>query len=83
LTSRLAGKVAVVSGGCTGIGAAIARRFSAEGARAVVTGRRPEPVEAVAADIDDIGGVAVAGDTSVDEHVTAAVAVALSHLGSP
>ena len=39
---RLEGKVAIISGGGTGIGAAIARRFAAEGAKVTVTGRRPE-----------------------------------------
>jgi meso-butanediol dehydrogenase / (S,S)-butanediol dehydrogenase / diacetyl reductase len=53
---RLDDKVALVSGGGTGIGAATARRLASEGARVVVSGRRPEPLEAVAA---EIGGVAV------------------------
>ena len=62
---RLEGKVAIVSGGGTGIGAATARVFASEGAKVVVTGRRAEPLEAVAAEID---GRAVAGDTSDDDH---------------
>lgn len=78
LTGRLAGKVALVSGAGTGIGAAIAHRFSAEDAQVVLMGRRPEPLESVAA---DIGGVVVSGDTSVDEDVLAAVAAAQSHFG--
>ena len=75
---RLDGKVALVSGGGTGIGAATARRFAAEGARVVLTGRRPEPIEAVAA---DIGGRAVAGDTADDAHVRAAVDAAREAFG--
>ncbi|OSC38462.1 SDR family NAD(P)-dependent oxidoreductase [Mycobacterium decipiens] len=78
MTGRLAQKVAVISGGGTGIGAAIAKRFAAEGARVVVAGRRPEPIEAVAA---DIGGVAVAADISVTDHATGAIAAALTHFG--
>jgi meso-butanediol dehydrogenase / (S,S)-butanediol dehydrogenase / diacetyl reductase len=75
---RLDGKVAIVSGGGTGIGAATARRFASEGARVVVTGRRAEPLEAVAAEID---GRAVAGDTSDDDHVRAVVAATRDAFG--
>jgi NAD(P)-dependent dehydrogenase (short-subunit alcohol dehydrogenase family) len=75
---RLDGKVAIVSGGGTGIGAATARRFAAEGAKVVVTGRRAEPLEAVAAEID---GRAVAGDTADGDHVRAAVAQARAAFG--
>ena len=48
---RLENKVAIVSGGGTGIGAATARAFAREGAKVVITGRRAEPLEAVAAEI--------------------------------
>jgi len=75
---RLENKVAIVSGGGTGIGAATARVFAREGAKVVVTGRRTEPLEAVAAEID---GLAVAGDTSDDDHVRAAVAEARDAFG--
>ena len=57
---KLDGKVAIVSGGGTGIGAATARLFAREGASVVVTGRRPGPIEAIA---EEISGIAVAGDT--------------------
>lgn len=75
---RLDGKVALVSGGGTGIGAATARRLAFEGAKVVVTGRRHEPLEAVAA---EIGGRAVAGDTSDERHVRAAVEAAGESFG--
>ena len=60
---RLDGKVAIVSGGGTGIGAATARRFAREGAKVVVTGRRGEPLEEVTA---ETGGRAVPGDAADD-----------------
>ena len=40
MAGRLAGKIAVVTGGTTGIGFASAKRFAAEGARVFITGRR-------------------------------------------
>jgi NAD(P)-dependent dehydrogenase (short-subunit alcohol dehydrogenase family) len=69
---RLEGRVTIVSGGGTGIGAATARRFAAEGANVVVTGRRPEPLETLAT---ELGGLAVPGDLAepgVAERVVAA-----------
>ena len=75
---RLDNKVALITGGGSGIGAATARRFAAEGAKVVVTGRRPEPLEEVAA---EVGGLAVAGDTGDRAHVQDAVAAAVSHFG--
>jgi NAD(P)-dependent dehydrogenase (short-subunit alcohol dehydrogenase family) len=55
-------KVALVTGGGTGIGAAVARRLAADGYAVTVTGRRPGPIEDVAA---EIGGHAVVADTGV------------------
>lgn len=75
---RLTGRVAVVSGGGSGIGAAIARRLAGEGAHVVVTGRRPGPIGEVAA---EIRGRAVAGDTRDPAHVAEAIATAVSSFG--
>ena len=50
---RLEGKIAVVTGGTTGIGLATARRFVAEGARVYVTGRRRRELDAAVAAIGE------------------------------
>ena len=75
---RLDGRVAVVTGGGTGIGAATARRFAAEGARVVVGGRRPGPLEEVAA---ESGGLAVAGDVADPAYAPALVAATVERFG--
>jgi meso-butanediol dehydrogenase/(S,S)-butanediol dehydrogenase/diacetyl reductase len=75
---RLAEKVAIVSGAGTGIGAATARLFAREGASVVLTGRRVEPIEAVAA---EIGGVFVSGDAADPAHAAAAVDAATGAFG--
>ena len=54
---RLDGKVAIVTGGSRGIGAAIARRLGAEGATvAVVAHTAHAKAEAVVKEIEDAGG---------------------------
>lgn len=56
----LGGRVALVTGGSRGIGAAIARLLAAHGAHVVVSSRHQEACEAVAASIRDAGGEASA-----------------------
>lgn len=76
---RFEGKVAIVTGGGTGIGAATARRLADEGASVVVTGRREEPLRAVA---DATGGLAVAGDVTAPGSADGVVTRALERFGA-
>ncbi|WP_316179073.1 glucose 1-dehydrogenase [Bradyrhizobium sp. SZCCHNRI1009] len=46
MSQKLSGKIAVVTGGTSGIGLATARRFAAEGAEVIITGRRKPELEA-------------------------------------
>lgn len=68
----LEGKVALITGGGTGIGAACARRFMREGAQVAVMGRRKNLLEEVAA---ETGAMAIAGDAANAGDVRAAVAM--------
>ena len=45
MSKQLEGKVAIVTGGSSGIGLAIARRFRDEGAHVFITGRRADELE--------------------------------------
>ena len=81
--TQLSDKVALITGGGTGIGAAIARGFAKAGAAVVITGRRKEPLDHVAGDIERDGGrVSVAVGSVTDQvHAAAAVAQAVRSFG--
>ena len=72
--ARLDGKLAIITGGGSGIGEATAKVFSEAGATVVVTGRRPEPLERVA---KEIGGHAITCDVSDQAQVRKMFAQAL------
>jgi len=78
---RLEGKVALITGGGTGIGAAVTERFVAEGAKVCITGRRREMLEEVASRLPE-GTVAIFnGDVSVDGNAEKMVETALGFTG--
>jgi 3-oxoacyl-[acyl-carrier protein] reductase len=81
--SKLAGKVAVVTGSGRNIGAAIATRFAREGAQVVVADIDGDSASAVAERIRAAGGeaIAVRTDVSQEAEVDALVAAALEAFG--
>jgi citronellol/citronellal dehydrogenase len=77
------GKVVLVTGGGTGIGRAVAIDFASCGARVVVCGRRPEPLEKVAAEIEAASGtcLAVPANIRAEGEVERVVDTALQAFG--
>ncbi|AWM36214.1 Glucose 1-dehydrogenase 1 [Gemmata obscuriglobus] len=63
MAGKLEGKVAVVTGGNSGIGLATAKRFATEGAKVVVTGRRQPELDAAVKEIGH-GAIGVRGDVA-------------------
>jgi NAD(P)-dependent dehydrogenase (short-subunit alcohol dehydrogenase family) len=83
---RLDGEVAIVTGSTSGLGAAIARRFAAEGAAVLVTGRdRRRGTSVVDSIARDGGRVAFVAADLAEPHVAAAeiVAETVAALGPP
>jgi NAD(P)-dependent dehydrogenase (short-subunit alcohol dehydrogenase family) len=81
LDGHLKGKVALITGGGTGLGADFTRRFVAEGAKVVITGRRREPLEKVAAGLPKDVVLIVQGDVSEPEQAKAMVDAAVQFGG--
>jgi len=75
-----AGKVALITGGGTGIGRAVARELARTGAKVAICGRRPEPLEDVQAELGD-DCLAVPTDVREPEQVEALVARTLERFG--
>ena len=75
-----AGKVALVTGGGTGIGRAVARELARTGAKVAICGRRPEPLEDVRSELGD-DCLAVPTDVREPEQVAALVDQAVQRFG--
>jgi NAD(P)-dependent dehydrogenase (short-subunit alcohol dehydrogenase family) len=73
--TRLAGKIALITGGGTGIGRACAVEFARQGANVAVTGRRPELLAATVEAIQKAGGTAMAVTCDVTRAETVAKAI--------
>lgn len=78
---RLEGKVALITGGGTGIGAAVAERFVKEGAKVVITGRRKEMLEETEKRISSERVKSFCGDVSKREDVERMVKETISFGG--
>ncbi len=78
---KLEGKVALITGAGTGIGAALAQRFVDEGAKICITGRRAEMLEKVADKLPSGTVITCPGDTSKDEDVARMVKTAVDFGG--
>jgi NAD(P)-dependent dehydrogenase (short-subunit alcohol dehydrogenase family) len=78
VAGRLAGKVAVVTGGGSGIGLATVRRFAAEGAHVVCADVDPDAGKAAAAEVD---GVFVRTDVTSEDAVHAMFQAAVGSYG--
>jgi NAD(P)-dependent dehydrogenase (short-subunit alcohol dehydrogenase family) len=76
MTGRLAGKVAIVSGGATGMGGAASKLFAAEGAKVAIIDRNGQAAAATASEITAAGGIASYFVADVSDEVQVQKAVA-------
>lgn len=81
MDGRFAGRTAVITGGASGIGLAIARRYLAEGGHVVANDINPERVAALEAELG-AGGIAMVGDVTHEADVAALFTAALERFGT-
>ena len=82
MAGRLAGKVALITGGTSGIGEATVRRFAAEGAKVMVAARSTEKGEAMARELGESVAF-VRTDVAVEAQIGQAVARTVERFGRP
>lgn len=84
MTHRFSGRTALVTGAGSGIGRGVALALAREGARVVVAGRRPDPLDETVALIEAGGGkgLAVTADVSRADDLRALVDAAVDRFGS-
>jgi 3-oxoacyl-[acyl-carrier protein] reductase len=81
-STRFAGRTAIVTGASRGIGLAIAERLVADGARVVITARRPEALDQAVARLGAAHAVGVAGHADDPDHQAEVVSRAVDTFGS-
>src|ERR1700687_1890777 len=77
---RFDGKILLVTGGASGLGAAVGRQFTAEGGQVAVVDRDEEKAQAVPGELN--GGIAMGVDVSAEDEVGRCVERAAQHFGS-
>ncbi|GAA4154868.1 SDR family oxidoreductase [Chryseobacterium ginsenosidimutans] len=80
MSQRLNNKVAVITGGTSGIGLAIAKRFVQEGAKVAVIGRNQQAIDKAIAEIGS-NGLGIQGDVSSLADLTRIYQIVADHFG--